>query len=148
MSTLAATYIGLDYGRRKIGMAVGQTLTGTTQGIATIVVTSSGSHFSQIGDAILEWHAVGIVVGLPLNQNGEETLTSKQARTFGKQLNKRFDLPVYWINEYLTSQEANTDLRKTLSAGKAFSKKKQLKRDQLAAEYILRSYFDSPITRS
>ena len=140
-------FIGLDFGPRKIGIAVGQTVTRTTQGVATIQVTSGGQHMERLLDIIGEWNARGLVVGVPLDSEGKETAMSAQARKFGREVHMKSGLPVYWVNEYLTSQQAHSELLETLTRGQRLSKKRQAKRDQLAAELILRSYFESESSR-
>ena len=138
----SSTYIGVDFGHKKIGVAVGQDLTGTTQGLATLSVTSTGSHLDQLIDYARQWQVNGFVIGLPLDGNGAETGLSRQVRGFAKQLRKKSQLPVYWVNEHLTSQSAHQQLRETLAHGKRYNRKKQSRRDQLAAELILRSYLE------
>lgn len=144
----ARTVMSFDYGRSKIGVAVGHGVTGTTTGIAGIRGDSAGGHFSRIGELIREWHPDALVVGLPLDDSGAETSSSRAARAFGKELGRRFGLSVYWVNEFLTSQEAQSRLAETVGQGKRFNRRRQAGRDLLAAELILRSHFESSSPRS
>ncbi len=138
--------MAFDYGTRKIGVAVGQAITATAQGVTRIIVGSTGIRWEEFDRIVEQWKPGIFVVGLALDMNGAETHTSKSARNFGKRLHGRFKLPVYWVNEQLTSQAAQAYLKETLAPGKKFSRRKQSNRDLLAAELILRSYFESHTT--
>lgn len=142
------TLLGFDYGQRKIGVAVGQSLTGTAQGITYLVVGKDGIDWAELDKLAKIWKPSAIVVGLPLTSEGEETMSSKAARKFGNRVANHLRLTVYWVDEYLTSQSAQHDLKSTLTQGKRFTKRKQKNRDLLAAELILRSYFESNTTNS
>lgn len=139
----ATTLMAFDFGRRKIGVAVGQNLTGTTSGIASIRTESGDGHWRHIAELVKDWRPSALVVGLPMDSQGRETQGSRDARVFGKELADRFALPIYWVNEYLTSQAAQAQLTETVGPGKRFSRRKQAARDLLAAELILRSHFES-----
>ncbi|KAA3624012.1 MAG: Holliday junction resolvase RuvX, partial [Proteobacteria bacterium] len=71
--TSATMLMAFDFGTRKIGVAVGQDLTGTATGIASVRTSDSGDHFTAIADLIREWNPRGLVVGLPLDVEGRET---------------------------------------------------------------------------
>jgi putative holliday junction resolvase len=135
--------MAFDFGTRKIGVAVGQALTGTASGIASVQAEPEDIRWQRIDELIREWRPHALVVGLPLDARGAETPGSQAARGFGKDLGEKFGLPIYWVNEYLTSQAAQAQLIETVSPGKRFSKRKQKSRDLLAAELILRSHFES-----
>ncbi|KAA3624987.1 MAG: Holliday junction resolvase RuvX, partial [Proteobacteria bacterium] len=117
--------------------------TGTATGISSVRTSDSGDHFTAIADLIREWNPRGLVVGLPLDVEGRETGACRAVRVFGQRLGADFGLPVYWVNEYLTSQDAQARLTETMRPGKRFSRRKQVGRDLLAAELILRSYIES-----
>ena len=81
-----------------------------------------------------------LVVGLPLLLDGSEGEMAAKARQFGQLLEIRLGLPVAWVDERLTSSEADYLLRKTIDPGKSSGKKVKNNRDGLAAELILRTY--------
>lgn len=142
----AVTVMGFDYGARRVGVAVGQSLTGTVSGIATI--EGSGEHrLAQIESLAREWRPAHLVVGLPLAGDGAETASSRAARSFARDLGERLGLPVYFENEYLTSSAAQAQLVETVARGKRFSQRKRAGRDRLAAELILRSHLESTTAR-
>ena len=134
------TVLGFDYGRRKIGIAVGQTSTGFAEGIATIPASSPTGPWLKIRKLIAEWQPDALVVGLPLALDGSEPKFAGCARKFGGQLHHRFGLPVDFVDETLTTDFADAIIRETTAPGKRITKRRTSVRDQLAAELILKSY--------
>lgn len=101
------TWLGFDYGLRRIGVAVGQTLTGTASPLRTLQAVGPHPDWDSIAGLIGEWRPEGLVVGLPLNMDGtEEEETAPRARRFARQLQGRFGLPVHLIDERLSTREA------------------------------------------
>ena len=84
------TLLAFDYGTRKIGVAAGQDVTGTTQGIGTIATGSKRRQWDEIETLIKEWQPDKLVVGLPMTASGRESAMIAQARKFGEELEKRF----------------------------------------------------------
>jgi len=134
------TVLGFDYGRRKIGIAVGQTSTGFAEGVATIRADSPAGPWLKIGKLITEWRPDALVVGLPLALDGSEPEFAGCAREFGRQLHSRFELPVDFVDETLTTDFADAIIRKTTPSGKRITKRRASVRDRLAAELILKTY--------
>ena len=134
------TVLGFDYGRIKIGIAVGQTSTGFAEGIATIRANSPAGPWGEIGKLITEWQPNSLVVGLPLALDGSEPEFAGCAREFGRQMKSRFELPVDFVDETLTTDFADAIIRETTPPGKRITKRRKSVRDQLAAELILKTY--------
>lgn len=139
---MSQTVLGFDYGSRKIGVAVGQTSTGSSEGIATIPADSPAGPWLKIGKLIKDWQPDALVVGLPLTFDGNEPEFAGCAREFGKQLHSRFALPVNFIDEALTTDFADSIIRETTLPGKRITKHRNSKRDRLAAELILQTYLN------
>ncbi len=104
------TLLGFDYGTRRIGVAVGQTLTGTARPLTTLPCRNGKPDWETIGRLIREWQPSRLVVGLPLHMDGTEQPMTDQARRFGRQLEGRYNLPVEWMDERLSSEEAERTL--------------------------------------
>ena len=100
------TLLGFDYGPRKIGVAVGQTLTGTASPVTTLRAVQGRPDWAGIEGLIDTWQPAELVVGLPLNMDDTETELTEPARRFARQLDGRFRLPVHLADERLTSVEA------------------------------------------
>ena len=134
------TVLAFDYGRRKIGIAVGQTSTRIAEGIVTIRADSPAGPWLEIEKLIESWRPDALVVGLPLAVDGNESEFAGCAREFGRQLQCRFELPVDFVDETLTTDFADAIIRETTAPGKRITKRRKSVRDQLAAELILQTY--------
>lgn len=135
----AQTLLGFDYGTTKIGVAVGQSLTGSASPLATLKSHNGKPDWEAIAALIDEWKPQACVIGLPLHLDGREAPVTEKARKFGRQINGRFNLPVYEMDERLTTEAAkarHADARKAGGRGKG--KKGDL--DALAAQMILEDY--------
>lgn len=136
------TLISFDYGDKKIGLAVGNTLTQNTQELVTIRSGNAGPNWDELDLIIQEWKPDLLLVGLPLNMDGTESVISAKAKSFGEQLARRYNLAIEFEDERLSSNEADSLIRAGLSEKQGLSRKKQLKRDQIAARLILQSYLN------
>ena len=151
----ARTVMGSDFGMKRLGNAVGQELTKTASPLTTLRLTSSASSidlsdtdWQAIDGFIKEWQPQAIVVGLPLMADGGETDVTRGAKAFGEALQKRYNLETYWVDERLTSVEAESMIAASNAVGKGSRKtgKKASKRDKgeidrMAAKLILESWF-------
>lgn len=120
-TTKELTVMAFDFGTRRIGVAVGNTLTCLGQPITSISESSSDTAFKLIEGLLKEWQPNRLVVGLPCHPDGTEHEMSARARRFGNQLHGRFHLPVEWVDERYTSAvlEGNPDMRDNLDAESA-----------------------------
>ena len=110
MTEQAETLLAFDYGEKHIGVAVGQTLTGTANPLETIHVTRKSPDWNAISRIVDTWQPNALVVGLPLNMDGTEQTVTQRARRFGNQLLGRYQLPVHLVDERLTTREARDRL--------------------------------------
>ncbi|MGD9000034.1 MAG: Holliday junction resolvase RuvX [Granulosicoccaceae bacterium] len=99
--------LGFDFGERRTGVAIGQTLAGTARPLTTLATRDGAQDFVAIGKLIKEWQAEALVVGLPLHMDGTEQPLTHRVRRFARQLEGRFHLPVYLVDERLSSDEAS-----------------------------------------
>jgi putative Holliday junction resolvase len=138
----ASTYLGFDFGNKKIGVAVGQKTTATASPLQTIRSINQTPNWELINQVIKEWQPVGLVVGISKQHNGEDNVITPRMRKFCRQLEGRYQLPVYQVDETLSTFEAKQllfdDLH--LSATKLWEVQ-----DQLAAQLILQSWLNNPI---
>ena len=135
----SGTVLAFDFGERRIGIAVGEHLINSANPLTTIDNESNEVRFAAITELINEWQPKLLVVGLPLSLDGSETEVTQLCKKFARRLNGRFNLPVMLIDERYSSAEASQLLNQTGIKGRA--QKAML--DQVAAQTILRSYFDS-----
>ncbi len=125
--------LGFDFGSKRIGIAVGQELTGSANALETLHSRDGGPDWVGISRLIEEWQPDALVVGLPLNRDGSEHETTHLARRFGNRLAGRYNLPVFTIDERLSSVEAE----RILGERGHFNKEEV---DKLAAQIILESW--------
>lgn len=137
----AGTLIAFDFGHRRIGVAVGQTLTGTANALAVISVKAKPD-WQTITAIIKEWNPAALVVGLPLAADGGETDMSKDARQFGRRLKCRYGIPVCYEDERLTSFSAGQRFKDARAKGR-MRRKDVVLLDAMAAQIILENWLQS-----
>ena len=115
------TVMAFDFGTRRIGVAVGNTLTQVGQPLKTIAEASGDASFKVIDGLLREWQPNRLVVGLPCHPDGTEHEMTAKARRFGNQLHGSFGLPVDWVDERYSSAvlESDPDMRDNLDAQSA-----------------------------
>ena len=136
MTDPGRSLLGIDYGVRRIGLAIGDTARRLAFALGAHEEGRDGSILSRLTELVGERNITLIVVGLPLTAEGSEGEIARRARRFASLLEEKLGLPVVFWDERYTSQEADRWL-----AAKRDRKKED--RDALAAEIILQSYLDS-----
>lgn len=131
------TLLGFDYGPAKIGVAVGQTLTGTASPLTTLRAVRQKPNWDEITKLIESWQPETLIVGLPYNMDDTEADIAVRARRFARQLEGRYHLPVHLVDERLTSIEAKREL------GRRPKKIEEL--DAVAAKLILETWLSERI---
>ena len=123
---MTKTILAFDFGEKRIGVAVGNTITKTAEALKIIQEKNQDEKFKAIEALIQEWQPQLLVVGLPTHSDGAEHEMTLKAKRFGNQLHGRFQKEVVWVDERYTSvsvQDGN---------------------DALAAQLILQQYLDQP----
>lgn len=126
-----------DYGKRRIGVAVGDLSLGIAHPLETIDAAESDVRFRRIAALVAEWRPVRVVVGLPTSGDGSEHALAPAVRAFCEALEVRFSIPTECVDERYTSAEAESILREVGVRGRA--QKQYL--DQVAATTILEDFF-------
>lgn len=127
------TFLGIDYGTKRIGLALGNDSDHTAQAFKTIY------KLSELKDIVPAKSVDAFVMGLPLQPDGTEGDTCIKARAFAEKLKVEFNLPIYWVDERLSSQRAESFLRDTLYM-RPDKRKKIL--DAESARVILQMFLD------
>ncbi|HET6725102.1 MAG TPA: Holliday junction resolvase RuvX [Gammaproteobacteria bacterium] len=130
--------LGFDFGLRRIGIAVGQSLTATAGGLGVVAARDGEPDWEAIERLAAEWHPQALVVGLPYNADGSEQPLTARARDFARALGERLDLPVSLVDERLSSHAAETELKDERQAGRRRLRKGDI--DSRAARLILESW--------
>jgi len=135
----SATYLGFDFGNKKIGLAVGQLETKTASPLETLRSLNQVPNWTKISQYIDEWQPAGLVVGISHQADGSDNPITPRMLKFCRQLNGRYNLPVFQIDEALSTFEAKQMLYDDMhvSATKLWAVQ-----DQLAAQLILQSWLN------
>lgn len=131
--------MGFDYGQQRIGIAIGNTITGIATPTTTLQSINHQPDWQAIERLIQEWKPEKLVVGLPLHLDQTESEMTAAARKFARRLHGRFLLPVETVQEQLSSREAEQRLKQSRQQGR----KKKIQKtdiDQLAAAIILENW--------
>lgn len=132
--------LAFDFGERRIGVATGEISLGIAHALTVITAEDNDTRFARIATLIAEWTPVLLVVGIASHDDGAVHETGRLARRFGQRLSGRFNLPVEFIDERLTSHAAESALRE----GGARANRRAAMLDAAAAAEILRTWFETP----
>lgn len=130
------TVLGFDFGAKRIGIAVGQTLTAHANPLQTLTNVKNKPDWETIEKLIKEWKPQALIVGLPFLLDGKETEMTIRADKFSRRLHGRFGLPVFTVSETLSSFEAEDQLKQHKKIGK--QNKDEI--DKLAAALIIETW--------
>ena len=136
----SGTLLAFDFGTKRIGIAVGNTVLRRASPLTTINEEKTEARFAAIAALLNEWQPGALVVGLPSNDDGTPHELTALCRRFANRLKGRFNLPTILLDERYTSLAASAQLKEEGIHG---MKQKTLI-DQYAAQQILQAYFDEP----
>lgn len=132
-------YIGLDYGQKCIGVAIGQTTTYTASPLQVISAKQGLPDWGILDALVNQWRPIGFVIGLPLNMDGTTQPITQEAEQFAHAIQQRYKKNIYFIDESLTTREAR--LQAYVSTYKKNKPKQRL--DAIAAAIILQDWLET-----
>lgn len=132
------TVLAFDFGKKRIGVAVGNTAVKAAHPLATVDSEVTERRFALIGQLIQTWQPVLLIVGLPLHSDGTAHELTQLSQRFARRLAGRFNIKVIMKDERYTSEIASVSLREAGVTGR----KQKAVLDQIAAQHILQSFFD------
>ncbi len=139
MSDARICIAGIDYGRRRIGIAVSDGLGLTAQPLDQIEVNGGDDAAVRLAEVLMDKEVKRVVYGLPRNMDGSEGEMAQEVRDFAVNVNNISRIPFEFMDERLTTMQADAVMRTM----KTPRKKKKKKRDTLAAQIMLQTYLDS-----
>jgi putative holliday junction resolvase len=132
-------FLGLDFGDRRIGVAVSDELGLTAQPVLTLLRKNTKQDLKSLGRLLRKFHCAAIVLGNPLYMSGDLSPQAAKTQAFAASLREAFALPVHLWDERLTSAEAHRHLH---AAGRPLSGHREVV-DQVAAVLILQGFLDA-----
>jgi len=128
--------LSFDFGTQRIGVAFGQSISGTARPVCVLKANDGIPDWEQVGSVIAEWSPDVLVIGLPYNLDGTESELLRRAVKFGNRLNGRFHKPCYGMDERLSSRAA---IEQVMEESGSMTKKSGI--DDIAAQIILENWF-------
>jgi putative Holliday junction resolvase len=122
-----------------VGLAFADEISGTAQPLKTLPAVGVKPDWLGIEKAIAEWEPDLLIVGLPLNLDGTDQTNSQPVRTFGQKLQGRYRIPVVFVDERLSTKEAQRQQKESIVSGK---RSKPMFTDAIAASLILQTWLD------
>lgn len=139
--TSSKSILAFDFGLRRIGVAVGQNITGSASPLGIIDNRETGIDFEAISALIKEWQPDALIVGMPSHADGTASDIQIPVRAFMDEL-ARFGLPVDSVDERHTSVEAEATLKRARQKGSQ-GRISKAKIDSASAVFIAERYFSS-----
>jgi len=136
-------YLAIDFGLKRVGLAICNPDSDMVFPLKTIIRTTREAFFAELLKTLQDEQIQAVVLGLPLDLEGNETLITRQVKNFAASLARRIPLPIYLENEALTSFEAES----RLDDAEVFGKKRKKVLDQMAAVAIMESFLGHPANR-
>ena len=130
--------LAFDFGTQRIGVAFGQSLTGTVRPVCVLKAKNGIPAWDQVAQLIKDWEPDALVIGLPYNLDGTESELLIRSVKFANRLHGRFHLPCYGMDERLSSKAAIEQIFE--ETGK-LTKKAEI--DDVAAQIILENWFSA-----
>ena len=113
------TFLALDFGSRRTGVAFGNRMLRSAQPLATIQAPDAGARMARVRERVTEWQPEGLVVGIPFHPDGAEHENTLRARKFARGLRAQFGLPVFEVDERYSTTAALADGASDPDAGAA-----------------------------
>ena len=133
---ISGTLLGFDYGSRKMGIAVGQTVTNSARPLKPMKMCDGSPNWNQLDKLIAKWKPDGLVIGIPVNHEYDDQRMRIAAEKFGAALQERYQRRVFGVDEHLTTFAA----RQILNEDNNYYTSTQKSVDSLAAMIILESW--------
>jgi putative Holliday junction resolvase len=130
--------LGIDYGEKRVGLAISSPVIAIAQGLPTIERVDGKDYLEDLADVIKEKEVDEIVVGLPKNMNGTIGEKAEEVLALVEALKSKFNLPVHTVDERLTTVRAH----RAMTGAKMSKKGKKKRVDMIAAQFILQAYLD------
>lgn len=133
------TFLGFDAGARRLGVAVGESVTGSARPVTVLACRDGQPDWAAVMRLLEQWRPIGLVVGRPVHNDGNASASTDLTDRFARRLEGRSGLPVHRVDERLSSREAGWRLRQPGRVRRERGKPAPL--DAAAAQVILETWF-------
>ncbi len=138
-TTSITCVLGFDYGKKRIGIASGQTITGTASPQVTLKQVDGNPDWKSISNQVSRWQPQALIVGMPYHLDGTKNPMTRAVEDFCNGLKKRFKLPLYLVDERYSSSHAEEILQQQMKIGQ--HNKEEI--DKMAAAVIVQRWLDT-----
>lgn len=136
-------WLGIDFGLKRIGIAKGNTQLGTAEPLTMMRNLNGRPEWSTLDAVVENWQPVGLVIGLPMTLDNQVQEITHATRAFAKRCQKRFSLPIMWMDERYSSIQASETLARLRQSGQRNKRTRKQDVDTLAAALILERWLAS-----
>ncbi len=133
--------LGFDFGEKRIGLAVGNRLTGTSRGLGWL--NNDPELWPALDEAVAQWEPQCLLVGIPLTLEGGKQPLTRKSRHFAARLRERFGLPVKEVDERLSSVAAERELAEARASGARTRRLRRGDSDSMAAALLVQQWLDA-----
>lgn len=137
--------LGFDYGKRRMGIAVGNAITGNAQPLQALAHIDGNPDWATLDRLVTDWRPGAFVVGLPLDIDGSRQKMTNRAENFMNELRGRYKLPIHSVDERYTTIEAVERLRSARASGSRGRRVAKGDSDAMAAQVILESWLTGAV---
>ncbi len=131
--------LGFDFGKKRIGIASGQTITHTATPQTTLHAVNGNPDWHAITEQIQQWQPQALIVGMPYHLDGQKNTMTQAVEDFCFALKKRYKLPIVLIDERYSSAQAETQLKKNIK----INQHNRLEIDKMAAAVIVQRWLEN-----
>ena len=142
MNNSVQQIMAIDFGLKRLGVAIANTLTKNAEPLKTLHIENTKKIPTELFKLIKEWQPHKLVMGMPYNKDGTESKIAKQIRAFAKLLSQETKIPLEYIDESFSSHEANRQLKFLRQSGERTKRVSKGDLDKMAAAIMLQRWLD------
>ncbi len=140
---MPTSILAFDFGHKKIGIAFGQSITGTANPINVLHYKSDQALWPKLEPYITQWHPTHLLVGIPLNMDDSPSDMTVACQDFCRYLKKHTQLPVITIDERLSTRAARWQLDSNSNTSNRSKKNRSQPVDAIAAQVLIENWFQA-----
>ncbi len=136
----AGLVIGFDYGQSRVGIAIGNRITGSSRALKTLSCPTNDAQWQALIDLVQSYQPAAAVVGIPVHMDGSSQPLTRKARAFCHGLRERLQLRVHEVDERLSSDAAEAEIRQARASGNKHKRTRRGEVDAVAAALLVEQW--------